>query len=263
MQFVDTHCHLYYKSYQEDIQEVVNRSVAAGVERIIVPGLDLATSHAAIALAERFEGVFAAVGVHPGDVHSFQSSDLDAFKAFLEHPKVVAVGEIGLDYYHRIDNKNLQTDVLVQFLQIARDFNKPVILHSRESLTDLLIVLQHYLQEKDYRELTGVFHSFEGNLQDANKIIDLGFYLGVGGPLTYKNSSKKHGLFSKIDLTRVLLETDGPFLPPQKYRGQRNEPAYIPLIAEKVAELQLCDIKDVATQTTRNVEKLFSLDQTS
>ncbi len=263
MRFVDTHCHLYYRPYQQDYAEVVRRANAAGVETIIVPGLDLPTSQAAIRLAEEFDGVYAAVGVHPGDVDSFRPEQMAEFNTMLLHPKVIAVGEIGLDYYHRKDNLQYQKDVCNQFLQLALDHHKPVILHSRECLIDLIALVQPFQQSSTDRVLSGVFHSFEGDLRDAEVVKQLGFFIGVCGPVTYKKAHIKHELFSKIDLSKVLLETDGPFLPPHPFRGQRNEPGYIPLIAEKIAELQLCDIKDVANQTTRNVENLFFPDQLS
>lgn len=258
MQFVDSHCHLNYESYRQDVQEVIRRAVDQGVYRIIVPGLDLESSRKAVELAQRFEPVYAAVGVHPNDVDGFTEEQLPSFVELISFPKVVAVGEIGLDYYHRQDNQPLQHLVLELFLHLALEYKKPVIFHSRECLRELIQTVTNFNIESDESTLRGIFHAFEGGLQDANKVTETGFYLGAGGSVTYPNSVIKHELFSKIDLSHVMLETDAPFLSPQRYRGQRNEPGYIPLIAEKVAELQQCDIKEVALITTSNANTLFN-----
>jgi len=258
VQFVDSHCHLNYKSYRQDVQEVIQRAVDQGVYRIIVPGLDLESSRKAVELAQRYEPVYAAVGVHPNDVDGFTEEQLPRFVELISFTKVVAVGEIGLDYYHRQDNQTLQHQVLKLFLSLASEFKKPVIFHSRECLHELIQTVTNFNIENNKSTLRGIFHAFEGDLQDANRVTEIGFYLGAGGSVTYQNSVIKHELFSKINLSHVMLETDAPFLSPQLYRGQRNEPGYIPLIAEKVAELQQCDIKEVALITTSNVNTLFN-----
>ncbi len=258
MEFVDTHCHLNFQSYSDDLVEVIARASQNGVNHIVVPGVDLESSRLAVDLADKFPTVFAAVGVHPGDVDGFQLHEVKAFEDFLSSNKVVAIGEIGLDYYHRQDQKELQQEILKIFLHLAKDSNKPVILHSRESLNDLFdILLKHYPTPCQF-SAHGVFHAFEGNYEDATKASALGFYLGAGGPITYKNAHIKQEVFSKINPEKVVLETDGPFLPPQSHRGKRNEPSLIPVIAESIAELQHCDIKEIACITTENARKLFN-----
>ena len=257
MQFVDTHCHLDYRTYEHDIEEVIRRAVDQGVTRIFVPGLNIDSSRAVVRLAERFPEVYAAVGVHPGDVDTWQPELLSEFESLVQYEKVVAIGEIGLDYYHRQDNIHLQKEMLEFFLGFASQHDKPVILHSRNCLHDLIsIVEKHSLNFMENR-LRGVFHAFEGNLDDAEHLVSQGYYLGVGGPVTYKNAAIKQQVFSKIDLSQILLESDGPFLAPQSHRGQRNEPAWIPIIAKKLAELRHCDIKEVAEVTTCNAKNLF------
>ncbi len=258
MEFVDTHCHLNFQAYDSDLAQVISRAAVAGVDHIVVPGLDLASSREAVEIANKYETTYAAVGVHPEDVEHFDEKQMSAFEDLLSCSKVVAIGEIGLDYYHRQDQKELQQTVLKIFLDLAIKFNKPVILHSRDSLQALLLIIEEILSSNPPRPISGIFHSFEGNLADAARTTELGFFIGVGGPITYKNALTKHEVFSKINLTKIVLETDAPFLPPQLHRGKRNEPSYIPLIAERLAEIQHCDIKEVAHITTGNTNTLFN-----
>lgn len=258
MQFVDTHCHLDYSSYQDDIAEVIQRAFDVGVQKIIVPGLNLDSSRQAVLLADRFPGVFAAIGVHPGDIDDFSTDQISQFEDLIKNAKVIAIGEIGLDLYHRQDNLNLQIEVLSIFLEFARSHRKPVILHSRDSLGLLFERIASQTADKPGHPLRGIFHAFEGNLTEAQHAVGMGFFLGAGGPVTYKNSIKKHEVFSKIDLSNIVLETDGPFLSPHLYRGKRNEPSYIPSIAQKIADLQHCDITEVAYTTTRNISTLLN-----
>lgn len=257
MLFVDTHCHLNYKTFQQDLDDVIQRAAEVGVYRIVVPGLDLASSRHALQLADKYEPVYAAVGVYPGEADGFNDEQIPEFLAMTTHPKVVAIGEIGLDYYHRNDNKENQLTVLHSMLDIAQKTHLPLILHSRSSLDDLSMVIQKWQKKHAADQPGGIFHAFEGNYAQACQIASMGFYLGVGGPVTYKNALSKHELLSKISLSHVVIETDGPFLPPQKYRGTRNEPGYIPLIAEKIAELQRCTLEKVADITTSNAQTLF------
>ncbi len=258
MEFVDSHCHLNFHSYEQDIHAVLDRAAESGVNHIVVPGLDLKTSREALELATRFEPVYAAIGVHPDEADNFREQDSYAFEELLRHPKVVAVGEVGLDYYHKQDNKEKQWHTLQFFIDLSRMYHLPLILHSRESLSDLMMILFDSSSTAPAVELRGVFHAFEGNLTDAAKVIKNGFFIGAGGPITYKNASTKHEVFSKINLNHFVLETDGPFLSPQRVRGTRNEPANIPIIAERLAELQQCDIKVIADRTTSNAKKIFN-----
>lgn len=258
MEFVDTHCHLTLDTYDEDLAEVIDRASLNGISHIIVPGLDLASSRQAVELSVRFRGVYAAVGVHPEEAAGFTENELRSFEDLLTCEKVVAIGEIGLDYYHRQDQIELQKDVLKVFLSFAVKHKKPVILHSRESLDDLFGIIENEFTLSHRCVFRGVFHAFEGALPDAIKAAGMGLSVGAGGPVTYKNAHKKHAVFSKIGLNHIVLETDGPFLSPQAFRGKRNEPSFVPVIAEKIAELQHCDIKEVASTTTSNANSLFN-----
>ena len=257
MLFVDTHCHLDFDAYDNDLDEVIKRAVDEGVTYIVVPGLNLASSRKVVELAVRYPEVYGAVGVHPSDIDAWQSAQLAEFEVMVTHPKIVAVGEIGLDFYHRKDNFSRQKDMLENFLELALRFNKPVILHSRNCLQDLINIVVKHQSATGTHKLRAVFHAFEGNLGEARDLTSMDHFIGAGGPVTYKNAAIKQEVFSKIDLSHVLLETDGPFLAPQAHRGKRNEPAWIPLIAKKIAELRQCDIKEVAEATYENAKNLF------
>lgn len=257
MLFVDSHCHLDFDAYENDLDDVIKRAADAGVTRIVVPGLNLASSRKIVELVSRYPEVYGAVGIHPSDVETWQPSQLAEFDALVPHPKIVAVGEIGLDYYHRQDNLSRQKEMLEAFIDLALRHNKPVILHSRDCLRDLVEIIENHQSSNGTQKLRAVFHAFEGDLSDARDLTTKGYFIGAGGPVTYKNAAKKQEVFSKIDLSQVLLETDGPFLAPQAHRGKRNEPAWIPLIAEKIAELRQCDIKEVADTTSENAKNIF------
>lgn len=257
MLFVDTHCHLDFDAYKNDLDDVIKRAVDEGVSRIVVPGLNLESSRKVVDLAVRYNEVYGAVGIHPSDADTWQPNQLAEFEALVKDPKIVAVGEIGLDFFHRKDNFSLQKEILEIFLELALRHNKPVILHSRNCLQDLADIIEKHQPTTGVKKLQAAFHAFEGDLEEARKLSSLGYYIGAGGPVTYKNAAIKQEVFSKIDLSHVLLETDGPFLAPQAHRGKRNEPAFIPFIAEKIAELRQCDIKEVADATNENAKNLF------
>lgn len=249
VEFVDTHCHLNFDCYKADIELVIQRALDLGVTKIIVPGLDLESSREAIELAERYECVYATIGIHPNHSDKYIDSQLIEFEKLAENRKTIGIGEIGLDFYHP-HNKQYQLLLIQDMLDLATSLNKPVILHSRNSLKE---VIEQVIQ----RPVTGIFHAFEGNYSDAKELINHHFLLGAGGPVTYKNSFDKQEVFSKIEMQGLVLETDGPFLPPEFFRGSRNEPCRIPKIAQKVAELRNCSVDEIALQTTENVNRLF------
>lgn len=258
MLFVDTHCHLDYPSFENDLESVVQHASDAGVYRIVVPGLNISSSYEAVRLAEKYESIYATIGVHPSDVDDYSEKQIPDLYSLAKHPRVVGIGEIGLDYYHRSDNKDLQLFVLNQMLEISRLTNKPVILHSRNALTELMDIITEWHNVNQTSSCRGIFHAFEGTFEEAQALVNLGFLLGAGGPVTYKNAKIKHEVFSKIGLSNIVLETDAPFLPPQEYRGTRNEPQFIPLIAKKIAELQDSSLEKVAIVTTQNALNLFN-----
>ena len=270
MQLTDTHCHLDYNKYDPDRAEVIQRAKDAGLVRILVPGLHHRSSKEAVTLAESNPGVYAAVGFHPTDLEEFSESTFQQVKELAAHPKVVAIGEIGIDYYwvKEEDKRAFQREALKQQLAFAQEVSKPVVLHMREendewfgqASVDLLDILAEWQNglTGSLREKPGVLHSFNGTLETAQKALALNFYIGVTGPVTYKNADKKREIVRQIPLDRLLIETDGPFLTPVPFRGKRNEPAFVRHIADKIAEIHSKSPAEVAAISTNNAARLFA-----
>lgn len=250
--FIDSHCHLTLDDFQDDLDDVILRADKAGIEKIIVPGMDLPTSKYAVELSEKYEIVNAAIGVHPQDSKKFTVNQIEQFKDLTEHPKVVAIGEIGLDYYWDYAPREVQNVVLKEFLNLALECQLPVILHNREAFFDLM----ENVNETKFKELTGVFHCFSEDAKTAQRVIDLGFAVSFTGTVTFKNS-KSAGISKEIPLQNQLLETDAPFMAPVPYRGKRNEPGYVKELAEKQAELRNISVEEVGSITTDHAYRLF------
>jgi TatD DNase family protein len=268
----DTHCHLDLNKFDEDRQAVIQRAMGAGIGRILIPGLDLESSQAAIRLAESHPTIYAAVGFHPTDLDKFSENAFDEIRKLVNHAKVIAVGEIGIDYYwvKERQQRAFQIEILRRQLAFAASVNKPVIIHMREeedawfgqASIDLLQILGewHKTLTMEYHPLAekpGVLHSFNGNLETAQKAIDLNFYIGVTGPVTYKNAEEKRQIIRQLPLERLLIETDSPFLTPVPHRGKRNEPAFVAYIADKIAEIHMTTREQVAEITTTSAAGLF------
>ena len=270
MQLTDTHCHLDYNKFDPDRADVIQRANESGLIRLLVPGLHHRSSKEAVRLAESNPSVYAAVGFHPTDLEEFSEDTFEEIKELAKHPKVVAIGEIGIDYYwvKETDQRTFQRGALQKQLQFAKEVNKPVIIHMREendawfgeASVDLLRILEEW--QKTLRgtlaEKPGVLHSFNGNLETAQKAMALNFYLGITGPVTYKNAEEKRGIIRQIPLDRILIETDSPFLAPVPVRGKRNEPAFVHHIADKIAEIHSKSPAEIASITTANAARLFA-----
>jgi TatD DNase family protein len=254
---------LNYESFHADLDQVIDRARSHGISQILIPGTDLISSRVAFNIASRSNGLYAAVGVHPNDALSWQDQTIESIQEMASQDEVCAVGEIGLDYYRDHAPRPLQLQILKVQLDLASVVQKPVVLHSRSSLEDLLYVLAEWVEHlratnNPLAANPGVLHSFEGNLKQARHAVALGFKIGISGPVTYKNAREKHDLAQGLDMSAILLETDAPFLSPHPYRGQRNEPAFIPLIAQKIADLRSISVEKVAQTTTSNAFELFS-----
>lgn len=263
MELVDTHCHLYFHQYDHDRAAVLQRARDAGVRRIVVPAIDLASGRQAVALAAGENGVFAAVGIHPNSSADFKESTLDALRPLAGAPKVVALGEIGLDYHWDKSPKPAQWRAFESQLALASELKLPVIVHNREASEDLVAIVQSWASAfpPERRRRLGVLHSFSATDAVAERALELGFYLGFTGPLTYKKADALRETARRIPVNRILIETDGPFLAPQQRRGKRNEPAFVRYINEKLAELHRLPAEDMARQTSGNAETLFALAQ--
>lgn len=264
LSFVDTHCHLDFRAFDADRLVVLERARQAGLRFLVIPGIDLETSQAAIRLAEQYPEIRAAVGVHPNDASLWEDGFDQLLTDLARRPGVVAIGEIGLDYYRDRVTPVVQRSVLEKQLTLAASLNLPVILHNRQASSDLLALITGWTNSltasgSRLAGHPGVFHAFEGDLDLAWKIITLGFKIGIGGPLTFKNAHQRHEVVSQLPLDSLVLETDAPFLAPHPHRGQRNEPAWIPLIAEKIASLHGLSIEVIMNATSRNAIQLFAL----
>ena len=259
MDFVDTHCHLNIGALQDEVDLVLQRAFNQNVTRIMVPGIDLETSRLAVQLAEKYPGVYAAVGIHPNDATPWNDQTRGELKLLLQHERVLALGEIGLDYYRQHTSHQIQVDVLQQQLSLAAEVNKPVIIHCREAMADLWPILKFWQSSlnSSIKNRPGIFHSFDSDLIIANEIIAHQFLIGVSGPVTYKNAPDRQMVIAALPLEKLVLETDAPFLSPHPLRGRVNEPANIPLIAQKVAKLLGCTVEEVAMQTSANAKILF------
>lgn len=258
---IDTHCHLDFAAFDDDRDAVVTRAAAADVTRIINPAVDLAACAAALRLADRYAGVYAAVGVHPTSTASFSPEHLTGVESYARHAKVIAIGEIGLDYYWDKSPKDTQRHAFEAQLALAARLGLPVIIHNRDANDDVMTILEQWAAalSPSLRERPGVLHSFSGNMAMAERALQAGFYLGFTGPLTFKNAEDTRRIAAAVPLDRLLVETDAPFLTPVPYRGKRNEPAYIPYMVERLAALKLIATDEMATITTQNAERLFQL----
>lgn len=253
--FIDTHTHLYLDAFDIDRTEAISRAKQVGVERLLLPDIDSSHRSKLLFLAEENPGVcFPMLGIHPTSIKENYQQELSLLNESLENHKVYAIGECGLDYYWDKTYIEQQKIVLIEQFYLAHHYKLPLVLHSRKSLNDLILLLKQY----KHLSLTGVFHCFPGNEIEALKVIELGFYLGIGGVVTYKNATMA-SVVKNIDLDYILLETDAPFLPPIPYRGKRNESAYITVIAETIARIKNTSVEEIAIRTTKNAEKLFEI----
>ena len=259
----DTHCHLDFNSFNEDREAVLEGAWEAGITRILNPGIDLKTSLKSREIAEVIPQVFSAVGIHPNSSYNWQEGSIKNLQKLAKHPKVVAIGEIGLDYYRDRVPREAQREIFRFQLDLAADLKLPVIIHNRDATEDLLPILFDWQAELDRNrsplaERPGVLHSYSGRIEPALQAIAANFYIGITGPVTFKNALEFQSVVSKIPLEYVLIETDAPFLTPHPFRGRRNEPARVKLIAEKISDLHCKLFSDVAKITTRNAAKLFN-----
>jgi TatD DNase family protein len=259
---VDTHCHINFDSYDEDRDQVIERAAQVGVTRVINPAVDVETSKTVVELAARYEGLYAAVGVHPNSTARFAPEDLTAVESLAKAPKVVAIGEIGLDYYRDRSPKSAQVAAFEAQLALAAKLELPVIIHNREAHDDILSILEHWVSSlpPSLKARPGVLHSFSAPAAIAERALKTGFCLGFTGPITYKNADDLRRIAASMPLDHILVETDGPFLTPMPYRGKRNEPAYIPYIVQRLAALKRIGDEAMAQATTENAERLFDLD---
>lgn len=251
MKLVDTHCHLDNEKFDEDRLEVIER-IKENLEFCVNIGYDLASSKKSLALAKEYDFIYAVIGVHPIDIAEYDEEVEKELELLGKNPKVVAIGEIGLDYHWMTEPKEIQQERFKRQLELAERLNKPVVIHTRDAMEDTVNIL------KDYPNITGVIHCYPGSLETAKQLVDR-FYLGIGGTLTFKNSKKAVEVVKDIPLDRIVIETDCPYLTPEPFRGKRNEPIYVEYVAKKIAEIKEISVEDVTKITTENAKKLYRI----
>ena len=251
--YFDTHAHYDDKAFDNDRHALLARLNSEGVDYILDPGCDLASSRAAIALAERFDFVYAAVGFHPEELERYSEEAFQQMEALVAHPKCVAIGEIGLDYYWDASHKEEQKALFRRQIDLALGLDKPVIVHDREAHGDCMEIV------RDYPGLRGVFHCYSGSAEMAEELLKRGWYLGFDGPITYKNARKALEVLALCPLERLLIETDSPYLSPVPLRGKRNDSGNLPYIVDKIAEIKGLRHEDVAAAAMANGCRLFGI----
>ncbi len=260
--FIDTHCHLFYEDYQNDISEVIARAESVGVKTFIVPATNHATAKRAIELAEKFPPIFVCIGFHPLDLEHYSNDHFKEIERMVSHPKVVAIGEIGIDYFYDTHSRDYQKEIFSLQIEFAIRKNLPIVVHTRDSMQDAIDIVTHYTAKNpEWRRegKRGVFHCFTGNAQQAKVLFDHQFFVSYPGPVTFKKNTAMVETLREIGIANLMVETDSPYLTPVPHRGKRNEPVYIPLIAQKIAEAVNLPVEEVARRTTINAQLLFHL----
>jgi TatD DNase family protein len=256
---IDTHTHTYLDRFDEDRDEVMERAREAGVTIQLLPAIDIPSIRAALDLADRFQGVYVMAALHPSETKDATEQDFEEIERLARDSRVVAIGETGLDYYWDRSFDARQQEFLRRHIRLAEECDLPLVFHNRESSDDLVAIVKEE-QARSHRpeRIRGVFHCFGGTTGFAREVMDLGFHVGLGGTLTFKNGGVPDAIVD-IPLDRVVLETDAPFLAPAPFRGKRNEPAHVRLVAEKLAQLRGLTLEEVAEATSRNARRLFRL----
>ena len=255
MTLIDTHSHIYLADFEEDRQAIIERADKAGIIKILMPAIDSASHEDMLKMEKQFPGkCISMAGLHPCSVMEKYDTELNTIKEYLAINKFIAIGETGLDFYWDVTYKDQQYDAFQRQIDWALHYNIPVVIHSRNSTDECIDMIK----KNQKGELKGVFHCFSGSLQQARQIIDLGFYLGIGGVLTFKNSGLDT-VMKNLGMENVILETDAPYLAPVPFRGKRNEPVYITYVVQKLADIKSKAVEEIATITTANAQKLFSL----
>ncbi|MFQ5570710.1 MAG: TatD family hydrolase [Rhodothermales bacterium] len=257
---IDTHAHIYLDRFSDDLPGLVARARESGVARIVMPAIDIPSVHRALALCEQYEGLYAMAALHPSHTKDATDDDFAQIAALCDHPRVVAVGESGLDYYWDRSFDAVQQDFFRRHIRLTIEKDLPLILHNRKASDDLVQLLREEKEASDRPErLRGIFHCFTGPASLAQDAADLGFLIGIGGVLTFKNSGLD-ALALDVPMEQIVLETDAPFLAPVPYRGKRNEPAYVRYVAEKLADVKGLSVEEVERVTTENALRLFHLE---
>lgn len=250
----DSHAHLDDERFDQDREEIIKSLKANGISLVINPGADMKSSRKALGLADLYPNVYAAVGIHPQEASNYDSEDLEIIRKWSENPKVVAIGEIGLDYYYGKNNKEEQIKLFREQIKLASEMSLPVIIHMRDATEDTYNILKEY-----EGKVRGVMHCYSGSLEMAELFMELGYYISLAGVVTFKNAKTAKEVAKNIPLERLLIETDSPYLTPEPNRGKRNEPRYVKHVADKICELRGISLVEFSEITRKNTEELFGL----
>ncbi len=251
----DSHCHIDDPRFDEDRKDVLRRMENQQVVGCVCIGSDMETSMRSKELSQQVSEIYSAVGIHPHEAKTFKEEDLETLKKWLFEPKVVALGEIGLDYYYNHSPKESQIEVFLKQLKLAYNLDKPVVFHVRDAHGPML----ELLKERKSQLPKGIIHCFTGSWESAQEYIKLGFYIALGGTVTFKNAPKVQRVAENIPLEHLLIETDSPYLSPEPKRGRRNEPAHVFYVAEKIAEIKKCSIEEIGKVTTKNAQEIYGI----
>lgn len=253
--FIDTHVHLNADQYEEDLQEVIQRALDAGVKEMVVVGFDRPTIEKAMKLIDEYPFLYAVIGWHPVDAIDCTEEDLQWIEELAAHPKVVAIGETGLDYYWDKSPKEIQQELLRKQIRLAQKLDLPIVIHNRDATEDCVRILK-----EEHAEITGgVMHCYSGSVEIAKECINMNFMISLGGPVTFKNAKKPKEVAKEIPLEYLMIETDAPYLAPHPHRGKRNEPSLVPLVAEEIARLKEISVEEVASATTANAHRFYKI----
>ena len=250
---IDTHSHIDMPDFETDLASIINNATKAEVKRIVIPSVDANSFEKILCLCNKYENVYCALGIHPSEAHNAKDEDFEKIIKLSESKKVIAIGECGLDYYWDKTFIEEQKAVFLKQIKIANSLKKALIVHDREAHKDTFDILC-----QNVKDIPVVMHCFSGSLEFANECIKKGFYIALGGVVTFKNAKKAHEVAKSIPLEYLLLETDAPYLTPEPYRGKRNEPAYVKIVAQKIAELRECSFEEVTEATTQNARLIFN-----
>jgi len=253
--FIDTHAHLFSENFKEDVADVIQRAKDNSVDFLVVPATDIKTAKEAIALAEKYEQIYATVGIHPHDTKDWNDSFIPEIEALAKHPKVVAIGEIGLDYYYDFSPQDQQIKAFKSQLDLALKLELPVVIHNRDSDEDMMDIIQSYCGTG----LKAQFHCYNGSLDDALEFMKMNHFISFTGNITFKKSDGLRDILKHIDLNHIMLETDSPFMTPVPYRGKRNEPSYVKYVAQQIAEIHKLSLEDVGRITSLNAFRFFGI----
>lgn len=251
----DTHCHVNDEAYAADQHDMLQRAFDAGVEYMMCPGTDIPTSASAVALTHQYPQIYAAVGIHPEEAAKATPESFDQIRTWVQtEPKVVAIGEVGMDYHWPEPSHDIQKDVFIEQVKMAVELDVPIDIHDREAHGDTMDILRKY-----GKGIRGVFHCYSGSLEMAEDLIKMGFYIGFTGTMVFPKSKKLKRIVSELPMDRILIETDCPYLTPPPFRGKRNEPAYVQYMAAEIARLRDMDVADVQRQTLENGKRIFGI----